>query len=84
LFFLYCLIIILIFGCQIYVSSVLYRDQGLGSIIIGFLQPNTTFFRGWRQANALGIKDVMIFWSILFGILLLMLCGMLLMTGVNG
>ena len=43
LFLLFGLILILGLGCQIYVANILYREQGLGRVIIGFLRPNATF-----------------------------------------
>ena len=84
LFLLFGVIALLSFGCQIYVSSRVFKEQGTFAIIWGCLRGTKTFIRGWREAEALGIKDIMIFWSILVGIILLAVCVLMLLVLVNG
>lgn len=75
------LLIIGSFVCQIYVASKVFKGAG---IIRGILRGTPTFIRGWKQANELGIKDIMIFWTILLTFLLLIVCGACGIFAVNG
>ncbi len=56
------------FVCQIYVASKVFEGA---QVIRGIVRGTRTFIIGWKRADELGIKPVMIFWSIFLSALLL-------------
>jgi ABC-type multidrug transport system permease subunit len=83
----FALLIVANFACQVYVSNKLYDEGGAGQVIIGVLRGTNTFIRGWRQANELGIRTLMIVWSIVIALLVLLVCliaGVAALTGNPG
>ncbi len=65
--FLFGVILILNFCCQLYISSVFHNEQGLLFVLGACLCVPKLFKQGWQEADTLIIKDVMIIWSILLG-----------------
>jgi len=68
---LFLLLIIANITCQIYVATKVFKGP---QVIRGIVRGTRTFIYGWKQANELGIKDVMIFWSILIILLTFIVC----------
>lgn len=85
-FFLLVFFLILIggFACQIYVSSKLNKKQGTLQVVRGIRGGTRTFFQGWQRADELGIKNIMIIWSILVAVMLVIVfivIGTLILNG---
>ncbi len=69
------------FACQIYVATKVFEGS---QVIWGIVRGTRTFIHGWKRADELGIKDIMIFWSILLATLLLIICVVTAIVLVNG
>jgi hypothetical protein len=82
--FIYGLIILGNFVCQVYVGRLVFREEGTARIVLGVLRGTPTFVRGWRRADELGIRDVMVFWSFLVVMLLIPLCLTLAIVAIAG
>ncbi|MBN1993691.1 MAG: hypothetical protein JW953_13400 [Anaerolineae bacterium] len=79
------LIIIGNFAYQIYISYLLYKEQGPARIMWGIVfGSNRTFAQGWQQADELGIKNIMTFWSFLLTILVISVVGLMIYFAVTG
>ena len=65
------ILIISNFICQIYVATKVFEGF---QVIRGIVRGNRTFIHGWKRANELGIKDIMVFWSIVVASLVLIIC----------
>jgi hypothetical protein len=70
----YLVLILFSLVIQGYVAALVFKEEGPNRIIKGIFRGTSTFFEGWRQANDLGIKHIMIFWTILLVIIILPLC----------
>jgi hypothetical protein len=57
-------------ACQTYISIKVFNDFHLGAGIWGGTQ---AFIHGWKQANKLRIKEIMILWSILLTLFLILM-----------
>ena len=59
-------------GCFIYVLIKLFSEEGVLLGILGLICSLYTFIWGWTKANELGIRNVMIVWSlcIVFGLII--------------
>jgi hypothetical protein len=78
------LLLVIAFACQIYVSSRVFREEGTSHVMRGILRGTRTFIRGWRRADELEIKDIMIFWSIVVGLLLFLILVLLVTFAASG
>src|SRR5262245_28500124 len=67
-------------SCQIYVATKVFSGA---QVIRGIVRGTRTFIHGWKRANELGIKDIMIFWSILLASLLFMVCSGTMLLAVS-
>ena len=54
--------------CLIIVLTKLFPKEGVGMGILGIICGLYTFIWGWQNADAQGIKNVMIAWSFFFGL----------------
>ena len=72
------------FICLIYVSVMVHGDDGVLPVIIGVFRHRYTFIRGWQAANDLGIKPVMIAWTITIVTAFLIVSSLLIIYVVNG
>jgi hypothetical protein len=75
------LLIIGNFACQIYVASKVFEGA---QVVRGIIRGTRTFIHGWKRADELGIKDIMIFWSILVAALVFIVCTFGAIFVVNG
>ena len=51
--------------CGIIVLIKLFQEKGLLHAILGFLCGLYTFIWGWMNANRLGIRNIMMIWTLL-------------------
>jgi hypothetical protein len=75
------LIILGNFACQIFVANKVFEGA---QVVRGILRGTRTFIRGWKQADELGIRNVMIFWSALLSVLLLVIGAFLILALMYG
>jgi len=73
--FIFILLLIGNFVCQIYVAVCLYAQHGAFAVINGIIRGTRTFSYGWQGANLLEIRPVMILWSFILTALTLQVCG---------
>lgn len=65
------------FGLQIYVALKISKNPFMA------LRGTRVFIRGWQQAEALGIKDIMQVWSGVLLLLILMVCPVAIVGALN-
>ena len=58
--------------CLIIVLTKLFPKEGVGMGILGIICGLYTFIWGWQNADAQGIKNVMIVWSFCIGLNIVM------------
>lgn len=63
------------FICAIIVLIKLFQNEGALKGILGLICGLYTFIWGWMNANKLGIKNIMIIWTVLL-IIYMILAGM--------
>ena len=67
--------------CWIYVLVKIFQDGKIGIGIVGIICPLVAFIYGWMKADELGIKQVMLIWTV--GIIVSMIANFV-MIGQGG